>query len=80
MDAILTTLVGDAKPLGLIAGILGALLAIPLASIIQVLARDLWDHRAGRPKAQPTVGEDGAPASGSADLTDGKGSTALSRS
>ena len=26
MDAILTTLVGDAKPLGIIAGILGALL------------------------------------------------------
>jgi predicted PurR-regulated permease PerM len=45
-----------------LAGILGALLAIPVASIVQVIARDLWDHRRGRPKAQPTVGEDEEPA------------------
>jgi predicted PurR-regulated permease PerM len=46
-----------------LAGILGALLAIPAASIIQVIARDVWDHRRGRPKAEPTVGEDERPAS-----------------
>jgi len=45
-----------------LAGILGALLAIPIASMIQVIARDLWDHRRGRPKAEPTVGEDRRPA------------------
>jgi len=45
-----------------LAGILGALLAIPLASIIQVIARDLWDHRRGKPKAEPTVGVDETPA------------------
>ncbi len=49
-----------------LAGILGALLAIPLASIIQVIARDLWDHRRGKPKAEPTVGVDKTPADGGA--------------
>jgi predicted PurR-regulated permease PerM len=44
-----------------LAGILGALLAIPAASIIQVIARDVWDHRRGRPKDQPTVGEEREP-------------------
>ena len=44
-----------------LAGILGALLAIPVAGIIQVIARDLWDNRRGRPKATPTVGEDEQP-------------------
>jgi predicted PurR-regulated permease PerM len=41
-----------------LAGILGALLAIPIASIIQVVLRDVWDNRRGRPKEEPTVGED----------------------
>jgi predicted PurR-regulated permease PerM len=45
-----------------LAGVLGALLAIPLASIIQVVARDVWDHRRGRLKDEPTVGEDEVPA------------------
>jgi predicted PurR-regulated permease PerM len=45
-----------------LAGILGALLAIPVASMIQVVVRDLWDHRRGRPKEEPTVGEDRIPA------------------
>jgi predicted PurR-regulated permease PerM len=44
-----------------LAGILGALLAIPVAGIIQVLLRDVWDHRRGRPKTEPTVGEDRHP-------------------
>jgi predicted PurR-regulated permease PerM len=45
-----------------LAGILGALLAIPVASIIQVVARDVWDHRRGQLKAEPTVGEEQRPA------------------
>jgi predicted PurR-regulated permease PerM len=44
-----------------LAGVLGALLAIPVASIIQVIARDVWDHRRGRPREVPTVGEDRRP-------------------
>ena len=42
-------------------GMLGALLAIPAGGIIQVVARDLWDERAGRPKDVPTIGEDEVP-------------------
>jgi predicted PurR-regulated permease PerM len=41
-----------------LAGILGALLAIPIAGIIQIVARDIWDTRTGRLKPQPTVGAD----------------------
>jgi predicted PurR-regulated permease PerM len=44
-----------------LAGILGALLAIPVAGIIQIIARDIWDTRRGRLKAEPTVGEDEVP-------------------
>jgi predicted PurR-regulated permease PerM len=44
-------------------GFLGALLAIPVAGILQVIARDLWDHRAGRPKKEPTIGADQVPIS-----------------
>jgi predicted PurR-regulated permease PerM len=43
-------------------GILGALLAIPVASMIQVILRDLWDHRRGQLKDEPTVGVGQAPA------------------
>jgi predicted PurR-regulated permease PerM len=43
-------------------GMLGALLAIPVASMIQVILRDVWDHRRGRPKDEPTVGEERRPA------------------
>ena len=45
-----------------LAGILGALLAIPVAGIIQVVVRDVWDNRRGRPKQRPTVGADWEPA------------------
>ncbi|WP_245160868.1 AI-2E family transporter [Blastococcus sp. CT_GayMR16] len=45
-----------------LAGILGALLAIPVASMIQVILRDVWDHRRGQPKDEPTVGVDREPA------------------
>ena len=45
-----------------LAGILGALLAIPAAAIIQIVVRDIWDTRQGRLKAEPTVGENGEPA------------------
>jgi predicted PurR-regulated permease PerM len=44
-------------------GILGALLAIPAAGVLQVIARDLWDHRAGQFKEEPTVGADETPVS-----------------
>jgi predicted PurR-regulated permease PerM len=44
-----------------LAGILGAFLAIPLVGMVQVIARDLWDHRRGRPKEVPTVGDDRVP-------------------
>jgi predicted PurR-regulated permease PerM len=46
-----------------LAGILGALLAIPVAGILQILARDIWDTRRGRPKSEPTVGEGRTPVS-----------------
>jgi predicted PurR-regulated permease PerM len=42
-------------------GMLGALLAIPVASMIQVILRDIWDHRRGALKPEPTVGEDRIP-------------------
>lgn len=44
-----------------LAGILGALLAIPVAGILQIIVRDIWDTRRGRFKEQPTVGEDRTP-------------------
>jgi predicted PurR-regulated permease PerM len=44
-----------------LAGVLGAFLAIPVAGMVHVVARDLWDHRRGRPKTEPTVGEDKTP-------------------
>jgi predicted PurR-regulated permease PerM len=45
-----------------VAGLLGALLAIPVAGILQIIARDIWDTRRGRLKAEPTVGPDEKPA------------------
>ena len=44
-------------------GLLGALLAIPVAGIIQVLGRDIYDERRGRLKDEPTVGQDQVPVS-----------------
>jgi len=38
-----------------LAGILGALLAIPFAGIVQVIVRDLWEHRRGGPHDEPTT-------------------------
>ena len=46
-----------------LSGILGALLAIPVAGIIQVLGRDLFDSRRGGWKEEPTVGTDEVPVS-----------------
>jgi predicted PurR-regulated permease PerM len=37
-------------------GFIGALLAIPAAGVIQVVARDIYDHRRGRFKDEPTIG------------------------
>lgn len=44
-----------------LAGILGALLGIPVAGIIQVIARDVWDRQRGTTKPTPTIGEDRTP-------------------
>jgi predicted PurR-regulated permease PerM len=52
-----------------LAGVLGALLAIPIAGIAQVIVRDVWDHRRGGPSAQRAVGADPQPAD---PLTDGR--------
>lgn len=52
-------------------GILGALLAIPAAGVISVVVRDLWDHRQGRPKEEPTIGEDEIPVSEAIEADDG---------
>ena len=41
-----------------LAGILGALLAIPIAGMLQIVARDLWRGRRGGPEPQPAVGQD----------------------
>ncbi|QTE01566.1 AI-2E family transporter [Streptomyces cyanogenus] len=43
-----------------VAGILGALLAIPVAGMIQVVLRDIWAHREGRPLRLPMRGDDSA--------------------
>jgi len=45
-----------------LAGILGALLAIPVAGMAQIIVRDVWDERRGKPKPEPTVGEEERPA------------------
>ncbi len=42
-------------------GVVGALLGLPAGAVIQVIVRDLWDHRAGRPKREPTVGVSAEP-------------------
>jgi predicted PurR-regulated permease PerM len=52
-----------------LAGVLGALLAIPVAGIIQVLIRDLWDHRRGALKPEPTTGEDEQRLTGDREVT-----------
>ncbi|MGH9164982.1 MAG: AI-2E family transporter, partial [Acidimicrobiales bacterium] len=44
-------------------GLLGALLAIPVAGVVQVIGRDIWDTRRGRFKEEPTVGKEEIPAS-----------------
>ena len=44
-------------------GFLGALLAIPAAGIIQVIARDIYDESRGRLKADITIGADEVPTS-----------------
>jgi len=44
-------------------GLLGALLAIPAAGVIQVISRDIYDHRRGQVKPEPTIGADQVPIS-----------------
>jgi len=40
-----------------LAGLLGALLAIPIAAMIQIILRDLWARHRGRLKPGPTARE-----------------------
>jgi predicted PurR-regulated permease PerM len=44
-------------------GLLGALLAIPAAGVIQVIVRDLWNGGTGHLKDEPTIGSDEVPMS-----------------
>jgi predicted PurR-regulated permease PerM len=44
-----------------LAGFVGALLAIPAAGTLHVIARDIWDERRGRLKPTMTVGPDQTP-------------------
>jgi predicted PurR-regulated permease PerM len=46
-----------------LSGILGALLAIPAAGVVKVVARDLYDERRGALKPEPTVGVEEVPVS-----------------
>jgi predicted PurR-regulated permease PerM len=47
-----------------LAGLLGALVAIPVAGAIQVLVRDVWDERRGTVKEVLSVGADERPVAG----------------
>ena len=42
-------------------GFLGALLALPVAGVIQVIVRNVYDERRGRLKDEPTVGPEQVP-------------------
>jgi hypothetical protein len=44
-------------------GFLGALLAIPVAGVLHVIGRDLYDGYRGRLKPEPTTGTDEVPVS-----------------
>jgi predicted PurR-regulated permease PerM len=44
-------------------GFLGALLAIPVAGVVQAIGRDLSDGYRGRLKTEPTTGTDEVPVS-----------------
>ena len=44
-------------------GLVGALLAIPAAGVLQVILRNVYDEREGRLKLEPTVGPDEVPIS-----------------
>lgn len=44
-----------------LAGVVGALMAIPVAAMIQIVVRDVWDHRRGQLKPEPTLGEEQVP-------------------
>ena len=44
-------------------GFLGALLAIPVAGILHVIGRDLYDGYRGRIKSEPTIGQEKVPMS-----------------
>jgi predicted PurR-regulated permease PerM len=49
-----------------LSGVVGALLAIPLAGVVQVIGRDVLDSHQGGVKDEPTVGSDEVPVSDAA--------------
>jgi predicted PurR-regulated permease PerM len=49
LTVLIAVLIGVA-----LAGLLGALLAIPVAGVIQVIVHDLWDARRGLPREHPS--------------------------
>jgi len=51
-------------------GILGALLAIPAAGVLQVIVRNVYDERRGRWKPIPTVGADEVPVEATTQTTE----------
>ena len=58
LTALISVLVGAE-----LFGVVGALLGLPAGGVIRVVVRDLWDHRAGRPKREPTLGVSTQPVS-----------------
>jgi predicted PurR-regulated permease PerM len=55
-----------------LSGILGALLAIPVAGVIQVIGRDVFDSRRGGVKEEPTVGREEVPVSEASEAAEAK--------
>ena len=60
-----------------LAGLLGALLAIPFAAMIQIIVRDVWRQHRGRLRPGPTVGENRASPARDPDPASGSGSERL---
>jgi predicted PurR-regulated permease PerM len=52
-------------------GILGALLAIPVAGMVQVIVRDVWRERRGQSRSEPAAGEPETPSGTEAPLEGG---------
>jgi predicted PurR-regulated permease PerM len=58
-----------------LAGILGALLAIPAAAMIQIILRDIWQHRGARPIDTPAPAGNASPTAPSSPVPPVAGAT-----